>query len=93
MKRDFSRLSGHANAGNEQWRQIATTAAQSVHLSAFTALNGDAVISKLTFEDGVDALGMWVGGTKTAYKDVLYTGRFKNITLTSGIVKVELGQQ
>lgn len=93
MKRGFSRLSGLANAGNEQFRQIATTAAQSVHFVAFKALNGDAVISKLTFEDGKDALGIFVGGTKTAYQNELYTGRFKDITLTSGIVKVELGQQ
>jgi hypothetical protein len=89
----LARITGHANAGNEQFRQVATTAAQSVHFWAFTAINGDAVIAKLTFEDGKDALGMWVGGTKIAYQDRLYTGRFKDITLTSGIVKLELSQQ
>jgi hypothetical protein len=93
MKRDFSRLSGHANAGNEQFRQVATTAAQSVHFVAFRALNGDAVIASLTNEDGSSGLGMFVGGTKTAYQGELYTGRWRAITLTSGIVKLELGEQ
>jgi hypothetical protein len=90
--RGLSRITGHANAGDEQFRQIATTAQQSVHFWAFTALNGDAVISELTYEDGKSGLGCFVGGTKTAYQNELYTGSFKSITITSGIVKLELGQ-
>jgi hypothetical protein len=89
----LARISGQANAGIEQFRQVATTAAQSVHFWAFTALNGDAVLSVLTNEDGSNALGQIVGGTKTAYQNTLYTGRFKAITLTSGVVKLELSQQ
>jgi|WetSurMetagenome_2_1015567.scaffolds.fasta_scaffold00103_57 hypothetical protein len=89
----LARITGHANAGNQQFLQVATTEAQSIHFWAFTPLNGDAVIAALTNEDGTSALGYWRGGTKTAYQNVLYTGSFKAITLTSGIVKLELSQQ
>jgi hypothetical protein len=90
----LARITGQGNSGGkEQFRQVATTAAQSVYFWAFTAVNDDAVIAVLTNDDGTSALGNFVGGTKTAYVNVLYTGRFRAIQLTSGIVKLELGEQ
>jgi hypothetical protein len=91
---ELARITGQGNPGSkQQFLQVATTAAQSVYFWAFTAINGDAVIASLTNDDGTSALGYFSGGTKTAYQNTLYTGRFKAITLTSGIVKLELGEQ
>ena len=87
----LNRISGHANSGPQQFRQVATTGTQSVHFWAFTAVNGDAVIATLTNDDGTNALSYL--GNATAYQNTFYTGSFKVIKLTSGIVKLELSQQ
>lgn len=90
------RMTGMANAtSKEQWRQVATTDVQAVRFWAFKALNGNAVVSLLT-NDGTtpsNALGNWIGGTKTAYQDNLYTGQFAAIKLTSGVVILYLTEQ
>jgi hypothetical protein len=51
----------------------------------------NAVISELHNDDDTSALGYLNSGI--AYQNVLYTGSFESITLTSGIVKLELGEQ
>jgi hypothetical protein len=87
----FDRISGHDNPKNQQFKQIATTAKQTVFFWAFTAVNGDAVVSELHNADDTSALTYL--GNGIAYQNVLYTGNFESITLTSGIVKLELGEQ
>lgn len=89
----LARITGQANAGKQQFCQIATTDTVSLNFWGFTALSGDAVINTLTNDDGTSALGYILGGTKTAYQNTLYTGRFKTIKLTYGIVKLELNEQ
>jgi hypothetical protein len=88
----LDRMSGHANPKLQQFKQIATTAKQTVNFWAFSAVDGDAVFSELTYVDGTSALGDLAN--HTAYNDVgLYTGNFISFTLTSGILKVELDEQ
>jgi hypothetical protein len=87
----LDRISGHSNSGLQQFRQVATTAKQTVNFWAFTAVNGDAVIAELHDEEDTNALTYL--GNGIAYQNVLYTGSFKSITLTSGVVKLELGGQ
>jgi hypothetical protein len=87
----LGRISGHANPKIQQFRQVATTAKQTVNFWAFTAVNGDAVVSELHNVDDTSALAYL--GNGTAYQNVLYTGIFESITLTSGVVKLELGEQ
>ena len=88
------RITGQANTGPQQFlQQIATGAVATVDFWAFTAIGGNAVLSQLTNkDDGSDALP-YLGGTNTAYQDVFYTGRFKAIKLSSGIVKLEMNEQ
>ena len=89
----LDRITGQANSGNQQFLQIvATGVAATVDFWAVSAINGDAAISQLTNQDGSSALG-YLGAGFTMYQNVLYTGRFKAIKLTSGIVKLELNEQ
>lgn len=84
----FDRITGQANAGPQQFLQVATTAIVTVNFWALTAVGGDAVISQLTNQDGTSGLGYLSNGK--AYQNVFYTGRFKAIKLTSGVVKCEV---
>jgi len=90
----LNRITGQANPGNQQFLQIvATGTVATVDFWAFTTLNDEnAVLSQLTNSDGSDALG-YLGDGFTAYKNTLYTGRFKAIKLSSGAVKLEFNEQ
>ena len=90
------RITGHANAtSKQQFLQVATTDAQSVRFWAFQPVGGNAVVSLLTNDGSTpsSALGNWTSATKTAYQNVLYTGQFAAIKLTSGVVILYLSEQ
>ena len=93
MARDIglNRVTGQANPGNQQFLQIVTSSVISVDFWAFTALNGNVTITQLTNQDGTNALGYL--SNATAYQNTLYTGRFKAIAITPGVVKIEFNEQ
>jgi hypothetical protein len=93
MGRDIGldRITGQANSGNQQFLQIVTSAVISVDFWAFTALGGNATITQLTNTDGTSALGYLSNGI--AYQNQLYTGHFKAIKITPGVVKIEFNEQ
>ena len=89
----LDRMTGQANPGNQQFLQIvATGTTATVDFWAVSAIGGNAVLSQLTNQDGSDALG-YLGAGFTVYENAFYTGRFKAIKTSSGIVKVELNEQ
>ena len=93
MNKALDRITGQANPGMQQFLQIvATGVTATVDFWAVSAINGDAVLSQLTNQDGTDALG-YLGAGFTMYQNEFYTGRFKAIKLTSGMVKIELNEQ
>lgn len=90
----LNRMIGQGNVGKmQQFLQVvATGVTATVDFWAFTAVDGNAVLSQLTNINGDSALG-YLGAGATAYQGELYTGSFKAIKLTSGKVKVELSEQ
>lgn len=90
----LNRMTGQANPGNQQFLQVvATGTVVTVDFWAFTTIgDANAVLSQLTNEDGSDALG-YLGAGFTAYQNAFYTGRFKAVKLTSGLLKLELSEQ
>ena len=88
------RITGQGNAtSQQQFQQVATTDVQAVRFWAFMPVGGNAVIAVLTNSAGTSALGYWTSATKTAYQNVLYTGQFAAIKLTSGAVLLYLSEQ
>jgi hypothetical protein len=87
-------ITGQANSGVQQFLQVvATGTVATVDFWSFATVNDeDAVLSQLTNIDNTDALG-YLGAGFTAYKNTLYTGRFKAIKLTSGAVILHLSEQ
>ena len=63
----LNRISGHANPKVQQFRQVANTTKQTVNFWAFTAVNGDAVVSELHNVDDTSALAYL--GNGIAYQD------------------------
>ena len=77
----------------QQWAQITSADGALTGLSFWMvkAIDGDAVLSKLTAREApTDALTWITDATKTFYKDVEYTGSFTEITVTSGTVIIFL---
>jgi len=93
MARDIGldRITGQANPGKQQFLQIVTSTVISVDFWAFSAIAGNVTITQLTNDDGTSALGYL--SNATAYQNVLYTGRFKAIKITPGVVKIEFNEQ
>lgn len=88
------RITGHANAtSKQQFLQVATTDAQSVRFWAFQAVGANAVISLLTNDGSTPSSALTYLGNATAYQNVLYTGQFAAIKLTSGVVVLYLSEQ
>ena len=90
----LARITGQGNAtSKQQFKQVVASGLVGLRFWAFTALNGDATVAVLTNDDaaGTSALGYLANAT--AYQNVLYTGQFKGIRVTSGIVKIELSEQ
>jgi len=91
MSKELRKMTGRDNRqGNQQWRQIGTTAATVVaNFWMVTPVNGDAVLSVLTTQGpngAQDALAYIDSATKTFYQDVEYAGSFTQIRVTSGEV-------
>jgi hypothetical protein len=90
----LARMTGQGNStSKQQFKQVATTDVQAVRFWAFMAVGANAVVSVLTNDDSTSALGYWTSATKTAYQNVLYTGQFAAIKLTSGTVVLYLSEQ
>lgn len=91
MDKELQRITGHANAQMQQFKQIATAAVSNLYFYGFRPVNGDAVVSTLTNIDGTSALGY--SDSTTFYQNVYYPGNFKAITLTSGKAILYLNEQ
>jgi len=95
MDKELRKMTGRDNRqGNQQWRQLGTTAATVVaNFWMAIPVNGDAVLSVLTSQGpggASDALAYIDSATKTFYQDVEYTGSFTQIRVTSGEVIIYL---
>jgi len=84
------KISGFANNGMQQFEQVIDGSSTKKHY-CFTAIDGDAVITKLTNIDNSDALP-YLGEGGIAYQGVNYFGRFKEIEVTGKVV-IQLDQQ
>lgn len=99
MEDELRKVTGFNNRGHaQQWRQIGTTPATvTVNFYGLIPLNGNAVLSVLTAKafaagDSTDALTWVDNATKTFYQNTYYSGPFRAIRVSSGIVIIYLDE-